>query len=315
MSNTSISESEVKEFIRDWYRKLDVHPPVEEMLHLVADEELVMKMPERAFYRHKGFNEWYHGVDQFRDQSHIVKALNIKTNHSTAAVKVIIRWERSDSFAPNRLAFYAAQTWTLERSPKSHRLCILTYNVDSFLEKYQPQPESSDQRTPDQDLELWKHYSSFGGQDKNTMVTIDSWLLGGSVAMLAYLWNELIPPKDLDIGSILDISLPVRALGIAALGAGVSTLALYISLLYGGYANRNWEKAGRIAEKRWKDLLPSHEKSPGHSLKAIAKRWARDCEPEKMLAPVFRWYFCGAFFLFVIHLAFFIFSAVKIWRG
>lgn len=59
MSNAPVSESEVKEFIRDWYRKLDVHPPAEEMLHFVSDEELVMKMPERTFRRHNGFKEWY----------------------------------------------------------------------------------------------------------------------------------------------------------------------------------------------------------------------------------------------------------------
>ena len=118
MSNAPVSESEVKEFIRDWYRKLDVHPPVEEMLRFLADEKLVMKMPERTFRRHNGFKEWYHGVERFRDVKHTVKAMKIEINKNTANVKVINRWERSDSRAPNaeaRLAFYTAQTWTLER--------------------------------------------------------------------------------------------------------------------------------------------------------------------------------------------------------
>jgi len=57
MANTDISESEVKKFGLDWHRKLNVHPPVKEMLQFLADEKLVMKMPERTFYRHKGFKE------------------------------------------------------------------------------------------------------------------------------------------------------------------------------------------------------------------------------------------------------------------
>ena len=71
MSNTEVSEAEVKELVLSWYRKLDVHPPVEAMLDLLADEQLVMRMPEQTFYGHDGFKTWYHGVDQFRDQSHI----------------------------------------------------------------------------------------------------------------------------------------------------------------------------------------------------------------------------------------------------
>jgi hypothetical protein len=313
MSNRSVSEAEVKQFILDWYRKLDVHPPVEEMLDLVADEQLVMRMPERTFHGHDGFKTWYQSVDQFRDQSHTVKALKIVDDQSTATVKVITRWKRSDSCAANpetRLTFYAAQTWTIERWSTAEKLRIVAYNVDYFLEEYQLGRE----RSPDQDLELWKHYASFGGQDKNTMVTIASWLLAGSVAMLAFIWNELISTKALDINSILTIAYPTRALGIAGLGAGVSTLAAYISLLYGGYANRNWEKADRIAANRgWKDLLPSHDAPSGYSLNAIARRWARDCEPEKTLPPVFRWYFRGAVGLCGLHLVFIFSSAAKIW--
>jgi hypothetical protein len=134
------------------------------------------------------------------------------------------------------------------------------------------EPKTTRQRSKELDLELWTHYSSFGGQDKNTMVTIASWLLGGSAVMLTYIWNNLISPNS-DIKSIWYISQPVKALGFAILGMCVSILAAYISLLYGGYANWNWEKAKRIAENReWKDLLPSHEKSLEHSLNAAATR-------------------------------------------
>jgi hypothetical protein len=44
---------------------------------------------------------------------------------------------------------------------------------------------------------------------------------------------------------------------ISMLGISVSISSGYITILYGGYSNRNWQKADDIAENRgWKDLLP-----------------------------------------------------------
>ena len=43
MTNKPVTESEVRQFIDDWFTKLDDHVPVEELLLLVADEELVIK--------------------------------------------------------------------------------------------------------------------------------------------------------------------------------------------------------------------------------------------------------------------------------
>lgn len=33
------------------------------------------------------------------------------------------------------------------------------------------------QRSPEVDLEVWKHFAAMGGTDKNTMITTVSWLL------------------------------------------------------------------------------------------------------------------------------------------
>jgi len=160
------------------------------------------------------------------------------------------------------------------------------------------------------DLELWKHHANFGGKDKNIMVSICTWLLGGSAAVLWYIWtNQLCPnsivPKE-----------PLRAFGVAMLGMGVSAAAGYVSLLYGGYANRNWEKADRIARKRgWYDLLPPDpDKEPrGVGLNGFAKRLARPCNPEVRLPLVFVWFFFAAVLLFFAHSCFFIMSAVIRW--
>jgi len=135
MTNAPITEAEVKTFIRDWFQKLDNHPDPARLLSMVS-ESLVMKMPEDEFQNHEGFIKWYRGVDRFRDQSHTVKALRIEIEGKTAIVKLINRWQRSDAKAQNseeHLAFYAAQTWTLLRSPQTQKLLIATYTVDYFL--------------------------------------------------------------------------------------------------------------------------------------------------------------------------------------
>ena len=61
-----------------------------------------------------------------------------------------------------------------------------TYEVDKSPEKTFYGRES------EQDLELWKHHASFGGEDKNRMVIVSTWLLGGSAAILWYIWTKLI---------------------------------------------------------------------------------------------------------------------------
>jgi hypothetical protein len=137
MSNTATLDSEVKQFMRDWFGKHDIHPPVEELLPLVADENLIMKMPEGSFLGHEGFKQWYAGVKKFVDQSHEINGLEIKTNQNHATVKVIVRWARSviDDFgkASDEAGFYVAQTWELERSQQTQKLQIVTYQVDYFL--------------------------------------------------------------------------------------------------------------------------------------------------------------------------------------
>ena len=108
-------------------------------------------------------------------------------------------------------------------------------------------------RSAGEDLEIWKHYASYGGEDKNRMVTIATSLLGGSAVILWYILTKQVNFND---GNLVLREAGI-SLGVAILGAGVSFLAGYVSLLYGGYSNRNWEKANQIAFNRgWYDLLP-----------------------------------------------------------
>ena len=57
-----LSREEVESFVTDWYRKLDVHAPPEELLPLVAEQGLEMQFPEGAVRGVEEFRRWYEGV-------------------------------------------------------------------------------------------------------------------------------------------------------------------------------------------------------------------------------------------------------------
>jgi hypothetical protein len=134
--NTLITDSEVDQFIRDWFHKLSEHPALDEMRHFVADD-LHINTPD---IMNQPFQDWYvdAGEDTYRNQTHTVKALKIKTESNSATVEVVVRWERSEVKSPSpeaRLASYAAQRWTLTRSQEATGLRISSLNVDYLLKE------------------------------------------------------------------------------------------------------------------------------------------------------------------------------------
>lgn len=165
------------------------------------------------------------------------------------------------------------------------------------------------QRTADQDLECWKHFAAMGGTDKNTMITIVSWLLAFAGAAIGF----IVTDKEMIGPTVAELLHPRKMMGLSFLGLAVSGLAAYVTLLYGGYTNTNWAKADEIADRHgWRDLLP--EGSDGRKVptkgetssrvNAVAWRLARPCLPEKELAPVFVVYGSLAVLAALVHLSF-----------
>ncbi|MBW4537433.1 MAG: hypothetical protein KME09_26200 [Pleurocapsa minor HA4230-MV1] len=156
---TTLTESEVKQLVDDWYLKLDVHAPIAEVLPLLAGETLEMQLPETTLHGLDGFRSWYDRViHTFFDEVHTLQTLDItidgdrearhevsplgypKGLHSNgcnlADVQLVVRWEASRWNAPapksERLAFDAAQRWVVVRSPQTQQPAIVTYIVDSL---------------------------------------------------------------------------------------------------------------------------------------------------------------------------------------
>jgi hypothetical protein len=151
-------------------------------------------------------------------------------------------------------------------------------------------------------FEVWKHYASTGGADKDRMIQIATWLLALSAGITAFALKEAVKGNDLIE--------PIVAGCLAIVGLIVSFASASVTLVYGGYANWNWAKADQIAKDYdWSRLDPKD--SPIEALGILTKRvclvtWAlRQATPRpahEKLAPVFWYFFWLSVASFLVHL-------------
>jgi hypothetical protein len=141
---SAITQAEVQDLASVWYKKLDVHAPVEEFIPLLASEGLRMVFPEATLSGWQKFSDWYKGGDGlpgviniFFDEVHEVKSVeNTVTGDDAASVKVVVKWEASVWNAPDakskRIVLDAYQTWEVVRSKESGKPVVITYIVDEL---------------------------------------------------------------------------------------------------------------------------------------------------------------------------------------
>jgi hypothetical protein len=178
--------------------------------------------------------------------------------------------------------------------------------------------EVQSSRTPEQDLELWKSFATSGTGDKNTLVIAASWILGLSAGAFGYIVPQLLKPGSAGFTD------PVKVSVLAFLGVVASCTAGYMALVYGGYANRNWEQADRIARFHgWKDLVwdasigePRKPPEGGASFWARrARKYSRSRDPMIELAPIFSIYVTLAVVTAAFHAIFLIWSVAVLIKG
>lgn len=134
---SQLMESEVQELAAEWYRKLDVHAPLVEVLPLLAEEEVEMKFPEATLHGLAEFEGWFERVIRiFFDEVHRLKEVTVKLNGDTADVHVVVEWQASVWNPPAaksaRIMLDADQTWIVKKSPKTGKAVIATYIVNSL---------------------------------------------------------------------------------------------------------------------------------------------------------------------------------------
>ncbi len=149
-------------------------------------------------------------------------------------------------------------------------------------------------------IEIWKHFAVTGGADKERMVTITTWILGFSAAILGYLAINLIDY------SVVAVKEPGKTRVLSCLGALVSAYGARVVLLYAGYTNWNWGKANSLASQL-KTKFNIRELPPiGQNCRESPEPMSRP--PIGDLLPIFRWFLIGAVFLSIMHLTAFVLS-------
>jgi len=132
----SLNETAITEMAAEWYRKLDVHAPMVEILPLLAEEGLEMKFPEAMLNNLAEFEGWYQGVIRiFFDEMHKLKEVSVKINGDRADVHIVVEWHASVWKPPAaksaRIMLDADQTWVVKAS-KEGKPVIATYIVNSL---------------------------------------------------------------------------------------------------------------------------------------------------------------------------------------
>ncbi len=132
-----LSESEVADLVKIWYKKLDVHASLLEFLPLLGDDTLEMTFPEATLHGLVDFEKWYERVIRiFFDEVHLLKEVKINLQGDSAEVNLIVEWQASVWNPPaaksERIKLDADQAWVVQRSEKSGDPVIVKYVVNAL---------------------------------------------------------------------------------------------------------------------------------------------------------------------------------------
>jgi hypothetical protein len=132
-----LDEAAVKKLVEDWYKALDVHAPVDEVVSMVAANGLECYWPEGPTFGVDEFKGWYDKVTHlFFDEVHTLKTLEITPRGNEADVKLVVNWQAKVWNPPDAkskwLGMDARQTWVVKRSDDGSGAVILKYIVDGM---------------------------------------------------------------------------------------------------------------------------------------------------------------------------------------
>lgn len=134
----NLTETAVKQLVTDWYQKLDVHAPIEELLPLLAKEGLEMRLPETTLHNEADFTNWYNVVThKFFNETHTMKKLDVRVTPEQAEVELVVNWQAYIWNAPAAnsqwIGFDATQSWVVKKAPEDNHLIVVFYAVVAFV--------------------------------------------------------------------------------------------------------------------------------------------------------------------------------------
>jgi hypothetical protein len=133
----AIDEDSIRTMVVEWYRALDRHDDLPEVLPYLIDEGLEMRFPEVTARGHSGFIDWYKAVtNRFFDEAHTVKKVGItRIDAAGADLDVVVNWQCKiwdpPAAASQFLGFDAYQRWELVFPPEGGAK-LKTYIVDDM---------------------------------------------------------------------------------------------------------------------------------------------------------------------------------------
>jgi len=137
MPGDVLNDDAIRRLAVEWYRKLDVHAPFEELVPMVARDGLEMLWPEGPTYGVDGFKGWYDRVIRtFFDETHEITSVDITRRGDEAEVRIVVNWQAKVWEPPEPrsrwLGMDARQTWTVRASEDGQRPVISRYVVDGL---------------------------------------------------------------------------------------------------------------------------------------------------------------------------------------
>lgn len=141
-----LDETEIFAFAVDWYRKLDLHVDVAELLPMLVPSGLEFALPEGPLTTPEGFAAWYAGgmvdgrtfpgvINIFFDEVHTVARVGVSGPAERRLVEVVVNWQarRWDPPAPRSqwIGFDAFQRWEMVPDANGRPL-IARYVVDEL---------------------------------------------------------------------------------------------------------------------------------------------------------------------------------------
>lgn len=132
-----LTTQEIRELAEAWYRKLDVHAPMVEVLPMLSEGGVEMHFPEATLATMAEFEGWYQRVIRiFFDEVHTVKEVSAEIDGDTARVHVVVEWQASiwnpPAASSARIKCDADQSWVVKRSPVSGKAVISVYTVNGL---------------------------------------------------------------------------------------------------------------------------------------------------------------------------------------
>ena len=132
-----LTTQEIRELAEAWYRKLDVHAPMVEVLPMLSEDGLEMRFPEATLTTMAEFEGWYQRVIRiFFDEAHLVKEVTAEIDGDIAKVHVVVEWQANVWNPPAansaRIKLDADQSWEVKRSSVTGKPVISIYTVNSL---------------------------------------------------------------------------------------------------------------------------------------------------------------------------------------